>query len=448
MRTVDVIRRKRDGEPLHRDEIEHFVAGVTHRTIPDYQAAALLMAIVLRGMTADETAQLTDAMVRSGVRVRFDGVDGRPGVPVDKHSTGGVGDKTSLILAPLAIACGATVPMMSGRGLGHTGGTLDKLEAIPGFRTDLTLAAFREAVTGIGGALIGQTSEIAPADRVLYALRDVTGTVESIPLISASIMSKKIAEGIGALVLDVKAGAGAFMKTREDARRLAESLVAIGTASGVRTEALVTRMEAPLGREVGNANEVIESLETLKGQGPPDLEQLSVLLAARMLVLAKVAPDALTAEREVRQALTSGAGLEAFRRIIEHQGGDPRVVDDYSRLPAAPDQQRVVAAASGLVCEMHAEMVGRAAVSLGAGRATLDDVVDHGVGITVVAPPGATVSRGDAIFRVRHRGGRGLAEAVALLEQSVRIGDEGCAELPLVLDEVRSINDSVHPRMP
>jgi pyrimidine-nucleoside phosphorylase len=438
MRTVDVIRRKRDGGPLRRDEIDHFVAGVTDRTIPDYQVAALLMAIVLRGMNAEETAQLTDAMVRSGVRVRFDGIDG---VPVDKHSTGGVGDKTSLILAPLAIACGATVPMMSGRGLGHTGGTLDKLEAIPGFRTDLSLQAFREAVASIGGALIGQTSEIAPADRRLYALRDVTGTVESIPLISASIMSKKIAEGIGALVLDVKAGAGAFMKTREDARRLAESLVSIGHASGVRTEALVTRMNAPLGREVGNANEVLESLETLKGSGPPDLEELSVMLAARMLVLARVAPDRAAADRAVRQALTSGAGLEAFRRIIERQGGDPKVVDDYSRLPAAPDQHRVVASGAGTICEMHAGMVGRAAVALGAGRATLDDVVDHGVGITIMMPRGATVSRGEPVFLVRHRGGRGLDEAIALLEEAVRIGSEPCGDEPLVLDEVKFPED-------
>ena len=434
MRTVDVIRRKRDGKPLRQDEIEHFVTGVTNRSIPDYQAAALLMAIVLRGMNADETAQLTDAMVRSGVRVTFDGIDG---IPVDKHSTGGVGDKTSLILAPLAIACGATVPMMSGRGLGHSGGTLDKLEAIPGFRTDLSLQAFRDTVASIGGALIGQTSEIAPADRRLYALRDVTGTVESIPLISASIMSKKIAEGIGALVLDVKAGAGAFMKTREDARRLAESLVSIGNASGVRTEALVTRMDAPLGREVGNANEVIESIETLKGNGPSDLEELSVLLAARMLVLAGVASDQAGADRAVRKALASGEGLEAFRRIIEHQGGDPAVIDDYSRLPAAPDQHRVTALETGTLCEMDAELVGRAAVALGAGRATLDDVVDHGVGITVLVPPGASVAQGEPLFLVRHRGGRGLDDAVALLEEAVHIGGEPCPQAPLVLDEVR-----------
>src|SRR5829696_2063592 len=281
MRAVDIIMKKRDGGALSRSEIGFFIAGVTAGTLPDYQAAALLMAIVLRGMTAEETAALTEAMVASGVRVAFSGLRG---TPVDKHSTGGVGDKTSLILAPLAVACGAVVPMMSGRGLGHTGGTLDKLEAIPGFRTALTLDEFRHAVSTIGAALIGQTGEIAPADRRLYALRDVTGTVESIPLISASIMSKKIAEGIGGLVLDVKTGDGAFMKTEERSRALAQSLVAIGEASGVRTEALITRMDAPLGRAVGNAMEVVESIEVLKGRGPSDLEELSVSLASRMLV--------------------------------------------------------------------------------------------------------------------------------------------------------------------
>ena len=433
MRTVDVIRRKRDGGTLNRNEIEHFVTGVTDRSLPDYQAAALLMAIVLRGMSPEETAQLTEAMVRSGVRVEFKGL---PGIPVDKHSTGGVGDKTSLILAPLAIACGAIVPMMSGRGLGHTGGTLDKLEAIPGFRTALALAEFRHAVATIGGALIGQTAEIAPADRQLYALRDVTATVESIPLISASIMSKKIAEGIGGLVLDVKTGAGAFMKTADDSRRLAESLVAIGNASGVRTEALVTRMDAPLGRQVGNANEVIESIETLKGRGPADLEELSVVLAARMLVLGGVAGDAADAARRVRTALSSGAGVEAFRRIIEHQGGDPAVVDDYSRLPQAPAEQVVAAPRSGVISELQAELVGRAAVALGAGRARLDDVVDHGVGITVAAPPGTAVKGGDAVFIVRHRGGRGLEDATALLEQAVRIGDGPFTPQPLIVDEI------------
>ena len=271
--------------------------------------------------------------------------------------------------------------MMSGRGLGHTGGTLDKLESIPGFRTALSLDEFRTAVAAVGGALIGQTAEIAPADRTLYALRDVTGTVESIPLISASIMSKKIAEGIGGLVLDVKTGTGAFMKTLDDSRRLAESLVSIGNASGVRTEALITRMDAPLGRAVGHASEVVESIETLKGRGPRDLEELSVILAARMLMLAGMAGDADEAERRIRKALADGSGVEAFRRLIDHQGGDPAVIDDYSRLPMAPDEHRIEASHGGVVSDLHAENIGRAAVELGAGRATLDDTIDHGVGI-------------------------------------------------------------------
>ena len=433
MRTVDIIRHKRDGLCLRADEIEHFVAGVTRGTLPDYQAAALLMAVVLRGMSPEETAQLTDAMVRSGVRVNFPDL---PSIPVDKHSTGGVGDKTSLILAPLAIACGAVVPMMSGRGLGHTGGTLDKLESIPGFRTALSLEEFRAAVATVGGALIGQTSEIAPADRRLYALRDVTGTVESIPLISASIMSKKIAEGIGGLVLDVKTGSGAFMKTVDDSRRLAESLVAIGNASGVTTEALITRVDAPLGRAVGHASEVIESLETLKGRGPKDLEMLSVMLAARMLVLAGIVSGRDEADARVRKALADGSGVETFRRIIEHQGGDPHVVDDYSRLPAAPDEHRIAATRSGVVIRLDAESIGRAAVELGAGRATLEDRIDHGVGITTVAPPGTPVKAGDPVLLVHHRGGLGLDEARQLLDGALEIGDGPYQALPLVAGEV------------
>lgn len=433
MRAVDVIRNKRDGRALQRAEIDYFVAGVTDGTVPDYQASALLMAILLRGMTPEETAHLTDAMVRSGTRMSFPDVNG---IPVDKHSTCGVGDKTSLVLAPLAVACGAAVPMMSGRGLGHTGGTLDKLEAIPGFRTSLSLDELRAAMLSVRCALIGQTSDIAPADRKLYALRDVTSTVESIPLISASIMSKKIAEGIGALVLDVKTGAGAFMKTLDDSRRLAESLVGIGNASGVRTEALITDMNAPLGRAVGNANEIVESIETLKGEGPDDLESLSVLLAARMLVLAGIASTEADGDAAVRRALGSGSALEVFRRIIENQGGDPGVIDDYTRLPSAPDEHSVVAPRAGYVAEMRAEHVGRAAVALGAGRARLEDVIDHGVGIQVVAPPGTEVKEGEAVFVVRHRGGRGLAEALPLLEEALAIADERPARRPLVVGTV------------
>jgi pyrimidine-nucleoside phosphorylase len=430
---VDLIRLKRDGGTLDRAAIDQFVAGVTDGTLPDYQTSALLMAILLRGMSAEETAALTDAMVRSGVRVTYPGL---PGVAVDKHSTGGVGDKTSLILAPLAAACGAYVPMMSGRGLGHTGGTLDKLESIPGFRTGLSLEELKAAVASIGCALIGQTSEIAPADRKLYALRDVTGTVESIPLICASIMSKKIAEGIGGLILDVKTGAGAFMKTREASRGLAEALVAIGRAAGVRTEALITNMEAPLGRAVGNANEVIESIETLKGSGPADLEQLSVLLAARMLIIAGVAATEADAESRVRGAIASGAGVEKFRQIIERQGGDPRVIDDYGRLPSTPDREAIAAPRGGYVGGLQAELVGRAAVALGAGRGKLDDVIDHGVGITVLAAPGTAVRAGEAVFEIRHRRGRGLDVAAGLLAQSIAIADAPPAAQPIVVDRV------------
>ena len=433
MRAVDLIRQKRDGGVLDRAAIDFFIAGVTSGTLPDYQISALLMAILLRGMTPDETAGLTDAMVRSGVRVSYPGL---PGTAVDKHSTGGVGDKTSLVLAPLAAACGAYVPMMSGRGLGHTGGTLDKLEAIPGFRTGLSLDELKAAVASVGCALIGQTSEIAPADRKLYALRDVTSTVESIPLICASIMSKKIAEGIGGLVLDVKTGTGAFMKTPEASRALAEALVGIGRAAGVRTEALITRMDAPLGREVGNASEVVESIETLKGSGPAELEQLSVLLAARMLVVAGVASDDADAETRVRAAIASGTGVEKLRQVIEHQGGDPRVIDDYGRLPSAPDVEVVTAPRSGFVTGLEAEQVGRAAVALGAGRERLEDVIDHGVGITVVVPPGGEVRSGDAVLQIHHRAGRGLEVARTLLRQAVQIGDVAPATQPLVVDRV------------
>ena len=434
MRATDVIRHKRDGRALQREEIDYFVSGVTDGSLPDYQAAALLMAIVLRGMTPAETSQLTDAMVRSGIRMSYPEVDG---VPVDKHSTGGVGDKTSIVLAPLAVACGAAVPMMSGRGLGHTGGTLDKLESIPGFRTSLSLDELRSAMTSVRCALIGQTADVAPADRKLYALRDATSTVESIPLISASIMSKKIAEGVGALVLDVKTGDGAFMSSRADARSLAESLVGIGAAAGVRTEAVITAMDAPLGRAVGNSSEIVESIETLKGRGPEDLETLSVQLAARMLVLARIEPELAAAEARVRTALQSGQGLATLQRIIANQGGDPGVVDDYARLPGAPGEHPVAAPRSGYVTGLRAGSIGRAAVALGAGRARMEDTVDHGVGVDVAAPVGTEVRAGDVVLLLRHRG-RGLDAAVPLAEGAITIGDQRPRAAPLILETIAS----------
>jgi pyrimidine-nucleoside phosphorylase len=435
MRAVDILRKKRDGDALSAQEIDAFVSGVTTDTWPDYQASALLMAIVLRGMTADETAALTRAMVHSGDTLDLSDV---PGVKVDKHSTGGVGDKTSLILAPLAAACGVVVPMMSGRGLGHSGGTLDKLEAIPGFRADLSLDEFRVALRKVGCGLIGQTREIAPADKKLYALRDVTATVESIPLITASIMSKKIAEGIDALVLDVKCGQGAFMKKREDARRLAESLVATGQASGVRTEALITGIDAPLGRAVGNALEVAEAIATLKEEGPDDLTDLSVTLAARMLLLANVAASEEEATERVRAALSSGKGLEKLREILRQQGGDPRVVDDPSRLPRAPHRLLVEAECSGYVTGLHAELVGRATMQLGAGRDRVEHPVDHAVGAILRAVPGQQVRAGDALVEVHYRDAARLDRALELLNRAWRIEDAPPQPAPLVLETVSS----------
>jgi pyrimidine-nucleoside phosphorylase len=433
MRAVDIIRRKRDGEPLDQEEIEAFVAAATFGSWPAYQLSALLMAIVCRGMSAEETAWLTAAMVRSGVRLDLSDL---PGVKVDKHSTGGVGDKASLVLAPLAAACGVVVPKMSGRGLGHSGGTLDKLEAIPGFRVGLSLPEFRDALRRVGCALIGQTAEIAPADKVLYALRDVTATVESIPLITASILSKKIAEGISALVLDVKCGRGAFMKNRADARRLAESLVAIGAANGVRTEALVTAMDVPLGRAVGNALEVIECLETLKGRGPPDLEALAVRLAARMLLLGGIAPTPAEADAKVRAALTSGRGLEKLRAIIAQQGGDPGVIDDYSRLPSAPQRSLLRADRSGFVAEVDAELVGRAAMLLGAGRDRVEDAVDPAAGVVVLAARGEAVRAGELLAELHYREAVRLEAARELLGRAWVIADAPPPPQDLVLETI------------
>jgi len=432
MRAVDILRKKRDGGELTRDELAAFVRAAADGSWPEYQLSALLMAVCVRGMSPAETAHLTALMAHSGRVLDLSDV---PGPKVDKHSTGGVGDKTSLVLAPLTAACGVVVPMMSGRGLGNTGGTLDKLEAIPGFRVGLSEAEFKAALRDVGVGMIGQTADVAPADKTLYALRDVTATVESIPLITASILSKKLAEGISGLVLDVKAGRGAFMKTRADARALADSLVRVGTANGLRCDALITAMDAPLGRAVGNAVEVIEAVETLKGNGPADLTELSVLLAARMVRLAGLA-DAAESERRVRAALASGAGVEVFRRIVGQQGGDPRVVDDYSRLPATPDVAFVTADRAGFVSGMDAEAVGVAAVYLGAGRAKAADDVDPAVGVVVRAKTGEAVRAGDAVFEVRHRGGSGLSAAVARLAAGYTLSDVRPAGAALVLEDV------------
>jgi pyrimidine-nucleoside phosphorylase len=431
MRAVDIIRKKRDGLALTPAEIDDFVLGAARGDWPDYQTSALLMAIVLRGMDAVETAALTSAMVRSGVRCDWSDL---PGVAVDKHSTGGVGDKTSLVLAPLAAACGVLVPMMSGRGLGHTAGTLDKLESIAGFRVRLTLDELRAALTKVGCALIGQTAEVAPADRVLYALRDVTATVESIPLITGSILSKKIAEGIRGLVMDVKCGVGAFMKTREDARELAESLVRVGEANGVRTQALITAMDAPLGRCAGHALEVAECIEVLKGGEPEDVRELSVQLAARMVHLGQAAASLAEAESKVRAALSSGRGLEKFRQIIEQQGGDVRVIDDPGQLPAAPHREVIRAERAGYVQEWHALKLGEAIAVLGGGRERVTDAIDHAVGAVLLAKPGDRVAAGDGLLELHYRDASKLAAAKERLAGVYTIGDAPPLAQPLVLE--------------
>jgi pyrimidine-nucleoside phosphorylase len=431
MRAVDIIRKKRDGQRLELAEIDAFIHGVTTGDWPDYQAAALLMAIMLRGMDTDETAALTRAMTNSGARLDLSDI---PGPKIDKHSTGGVGDKTSLILAPLLASCGIVVPMMSGRGLGHTGGTLDKLESIPGFRVALSEPAFRRALRHVGAAMIGQTAEIAPADKILYALRDVTATVESIPLITASIMSKKLAEGIDGLVMDVKCGRGAFMKTPSEARALAKSLCRTGAANQVHTVACVTAMDAPLGRAVGNAAEVIESIETLKGRGPADLEALCIVLATHMLRLGGFSGTDEEAAAKLRAAITSGRAVERFRDMIAEQGGDARVVDDYRLLPAATAQTLVRAERSGYVSGIDAELVGRAAVVLGAGRNRVEDTIDHAVGVSIVARVGDLVKPGDVLVEIHYREVDRLAQAVELLARAWTIGDAPPAAPPLILE--------------
>jgi len=434
MRVVDVIAKKRDGGTLSREEIDFFVNGVSRGTLPDYQASALLMAIVLRGMTIDETSWLTDSMVNSGNRVDLSDI---PGVKVGKHSTGGVGDKVSIVLAPLAAACGVIMPKMSGRGLGHTGGTLDKLESIPGCRVDLGIDEFKAVLRDVGTSIIGQTASLAPADKKLYALRDVTATIGSIPLISASVMSKKLAEGSDVVILDVKCGDGAFMKREADAAELAASMVAIGTRAGVRTEALITDMDAPLGCAVGNSVEVKECIETLKGHGPEDLTGVVKRFAARVLMLAGREANEADAVCRVETALSSGKALETFGRMIERQGGNRAVVDDSSLLPSVKGREQCLAPRDGYITRMGAEAIGLATNLLGAGRTKVGEPIDHAVGVVMLARPGARVERGQPLIEIHHRDGRGVNAALALCSDAIVIGDEAPPARPVILRDVR-----------
>ena len=430
MRFADVIARKRDGQALTRAEIDLFVRGVVDGAVPDYQASALLMAIVLRGMDEVETVALTEAMVASGERVDLSDI---PGPKVGKHSTGGVGDKLSIVVAPIVAACGVPVPKMSGRGLGHTGGTVDKLESIPGFRTSVSIDEFKRIVRDVGAAIVGQSPALAPADKKIYALRDVTATVESIPLICASIMSKKLAEGCTALVLDVKCGDGAFMKSEPAARALARSLVDIGARAGLRTEALITQMDAPIGSAVGNAIEIIECIDVLKGDGAADLVELATTVATRMLLMSEKY-DVTTAGPAVSKAIASGAALEKLRAIIARQGGEPAVIDDYSRLPGATHCMTVTASRAGFVTAIGAELVGRASIALGAGRGRAGDAIDHGAGVLVTARVGDRVAAGDPILDLLYNSGGSVDRARALAEQAIRIDDAPSARRPLVID--------------
>jgi len=428
MRVVDLIRRKRDSGELAREEIEFLIEGYTRDEIPDYQMAAWLMAVVLKGMTRAELAALTEAMLYSGKVLNF--TDLRPKHPhsleaipglVDKHSTGGVGDKTSLVIAPVAAAGGLLVPMISGRGLGHSGGTLDKLESIPGFRVNLTHEEFRYVLSFCGCALIGQTAEIAPADKKIYALRDVTGTVESPYLICASIMSKKLAEGIEALVLDVKTGSGAFMKKEEDAVALAELMVETGRRMGKKVVALITDMDQPLGRKAGNALEVEEALEVLHGGGPEDLREVCLELAAWMFHLGERVDSLADGRRLAAEMIATGRARDKFREIVTLQGGDAAVVDDPDRLPRARHTADVLSPASGYVAGTQCEQLGIACVVLGGGREKKEDSIDHAVGLVFHKKVGDSVKQHEPLCTIHYNSEARLSEARRLVEQSYRI---------------------------
>jgi pyrimidine-nucleoside phosphorylase len=433
MRPVDLIIKKRDGGVLSPEEIDFLVQGFARDEIPDYQFAALLMAIVLKGMVPEETARLTRAMIESGDAWDLSGV---PGPLVDKHSTGGVGDKISLILAPLAAACGLRVPMMSGRSLGHTGGTLDKLESIPGYRTDLSLAEFKRGLEEVGFAMIGQSETVVPADRRMYALRDVTGTVESIPLITASIMSKKFAEGAQSLVFDVKSGAGAFMKSRDQARALSRSLVATGAGLGRRVAALITDMDRPLGKKIGNFLEVEESIDCLRGKGPADEMDLTFRLAGWMLTLGGLCPDPKTGETRAREKLADGSAWKVFLQNVEFQGGDVESVLHPEKGPHARIIRPLAARAEGRLTRIDAYKVGIASVILGAGRSRQSDLVLPGVGITLLKEQGDAVAPGEELCLVQGEDETKVAEALRVLETAFETGDVGSAPGPRVLEEI------------
>ncbi|HJR16565.1 MAG TPA: thymidine phosphorylase [Gemmatimonadales bacterium] len=427
-----LIQHKRDGHSLAPAEWSELIREYTAGRVPDYQMSALLMAVVWRGLAPEELAALTDAMIESGARLSFDGL---ARARVDKHSTGGVGDKVSLILAPMVASCGVAVPMMSGRGLGHTGGTLDKLESIAGFRTGLTLNETRAQVERLGCAMLGQTPEIAPADKRLYALRDVTGTVESIPLIAASIMSKKLAEGLDGLVLDVKTGSGAFLPDPARAIELAKTMIGLGHARGCPTVALLTAMDRPLGRACGNALEIEEAIEGLRGEGPKDLMEVTFALGVEMLLLVGASRDAADARRRLRETITSGKALEKFAQVIEAQGGNPAVLEDPSVLPQAAEVEVFGAARDGVIARVEPRRIGQAIVELGGGRRTIEDEIDPSVGFVIPAKPGQTVRAGEPLASVFARDRTGIEKGMVALAEAIVIEDKGTLT-PLITHRV------------
>lgn len=433
MRMYDLIYKKRQGQPLAEAEIKFLIQGYTRDQIPDYQVSALLMAIFFRGLTPAETAAFTRAMAASGDQADLSSVPGRK---VDKHSTGGVGDKTTLVLAPLVAAAGCPVAKMSGRGLGHTGGTVDKLQSIPGFRVDLTTAEFLDQLRRVGVAVMAQTGQLAPADKKLYALRDVTATVDSIPLIASSIMSKKIASGADAIVLDVKTGSGAFMQQEEDSFALARAMVDIGKLTGRQTVALVTDMDQPLGRSVGNALEVREAIETLRGNGPRDLESLCLELGAHMLVLGGLAGDTGEALAKLWGLLHHQVGLAKLKELIIAQGGDPGVIDYPELLPVAAGRFTVAAPGNGCVTGINSAMVGRAAMLLGAGRDHKDAEIDPAVGLILNKKNGDQVREGETLAELHYNKSDRLEEAAALVKDAYRIGNEQPQQRPLIYGTV------------